>query len=331
MSKFLTAFILFFQVSLFSGEILFDGTHLDFLIVPLEEEEEVAPVKPPELSELNALISGRVPGEVTFLFEDTLVIAYGGAGAPIYFYDASDANALSYGKLIFSLSDNYSYLNHVHRSEGFSGKKLLRLVKTIQKTQNVAKITLIDAAREEVCPLKHKFRCREEMSSFSVTSVFLHGKKYYESQGAVPDSGDPEEDRLYLSAADYLHRFPVWLFLSYCGTLRDLGAESCTEKYAHLIFECCDCVEVEPYEVTLSELFRRLYEKGKGDKEAHDLYHAFKRDVLHGSFLYARGDEVEGNLFAEGYDTVHPIFAMRLFAAARNVVMDFNEFSFVNE
>jgi hypothetical protein len=217
---------------------------------------------------------------ITFQFEGSEFIAekyFGLLNNEICFYDPADMPYLLWWKEpIFSLSYSEDYLSSLRKTKNFTGRKALRLLKAVQKELQVEKIELFDMSEEDACILDGILCSNEACHNFSLTSIFLHGKKYYEKDGARPDE-DQESNKKYRLHADFIFNLPLSLLID------DLNAFQSSDDarvQLDIIRQCLKLTGLDEEKATCSDLFRAVYHLGKKDYTAHQAYHLYKNNII---------------------------------------------------
>ena len=230
---------------------------------------------------------------ITFTFEGSEFIAekyFGFFVNEISFYDPTDMpQVLWWKEAMFSLSDTEDYLSLLRKTKQFTGSKVVRLLKAVQRELRIEKIELFDGAGEESCFYDGRLCSGEECHDFSLTSVFLHGKKYYEKYGARPNENQ-ELNEAYRLSADFIFHLPLCLLIDEVKAFQDDGN---AEEQLEIIKQCLELTGMNEQQATCSELFREVYRLGKLDKTAHLLYHDFKNNIIHGDSSYLKEGMME--------------------------------------
>lgn len=152
------------------------------------------------------------------------------------------------------------------RTSNFSGKRIVALARALQKEHGVKRLKLTDRALTPPCDWDGKWCCDEALMHVSLVSVFVHGKSYYETLGAIPDDPSlPEAER-------FLHEMNVSRFVD------ELSCYS--KSTVKLIAEICEALDLRAPDLTMGQLAKALYRAGKGNEYAHTLWHRFYDDVI---------------------------------------------------
>lgn len=189
----------------------------------------------------------------------------------------------------------------LRKTKQFTGSKAIRLLNAVQRELQIEKIELIDAAEEQSCIYDGRLCSGKECHDFSLISVFLHGKKYYEKYGARPNENQ-ELNEEYRLSADFIFHLPLYLLIDELKAFQD---DENAEEQLEIIKQCLELTGMNEQQATCSELFGEVYRFGKSDKAAHLLYHDFKDKIIHDDASYFKEGMME--LFDE--EEAAPLFS----------------------
>ncbi len=149
------------------------------------------------------------------------------------------------------------------RTANFSGKKIVALALQLKREFGAKRLNLNDTSTSLPCEWNGKWCCDEALMDLRMTSVFIKGQSYYETLGAITE--DPE----FRKAARFLNEMPI---LSLCSELSKLPSGSI---WIHLVKDICLALDLYAENLTIGGLSNALYNAGKGNEYAHQLWHRF--------------------------------------------------------